>query len=281
MILTQTLSWLLTGGGVQEGHGAEQQGQGGGEDEKLGSEFIMHHITDHKLFDLQVFGIDISITKHILIMWIVSAMMILLFGILFRKPKMVPHGLANFFELIIEYLDQQVMKPFLGDHSRKYAPYLLTAFFFVLFCNLLGLVPGSATATSNISVTAALAVITFVMVIMAGIKYHGLVGYCKGLIPPGLPVFILPIIIPVEILGLFTKHFALAIRLFANMVAGHVVVFAFLMIIFTFKNWAIGGTTLLFLLFVSLLEVLIGLIQAYIFTILSAVFIGMSIHQDH
>jgi F-type H+-transporting ATPase subunit a len=87
--------------------------------------------------------------------------------------------------------------------------------------------------------------------------------------------------IPVEILGLFTKHFALAIRLFANMVAGHVVVFAFLMIIFTFKNWAIGGTTLLFLLFVSLLEVLIGLIQAYIFTILSAVFIGMSIHQDH
>ena len=279
MILTQTLSWFLAGGGVQEGHSVEQQGSS--EPEKLGSEFIMHHITDHKIFDLQVFGMDISITKHVLLMWIVSALMIVMFGILFRKPKMVPHGLANFFELIIEYLDQEVMKPFLGDHSRKYAPYLLTAFFFVLFCNLLGLVPGSATATSNISVTAALALLTFAMVLTAGIKFHGLVGYFKGLIPTGLPIFVLPIMIPVEILGLFTKHFALAIRLFANMVAGHVVVFAFLMIIFTFKNWAIGGTTLLFLLFVSLLEVLIGLIQAYIFTILSAVFIGMSIHQDH
>ena len=281
MIMAQTLSWFLTGSGVQEGHGAEQQGHGGREHEELGADFIMHHITDHKLLDLQILGMDISITKHVLLMWIVSALMILMFGILFRKPKMVPSGLANFFEFIIEYLDQEVMKPFLGDQSRKYAPYLLTAFFFVLFCNLLGLVPGSATATGDISVTAALALLTFVMVIMAGIKYHGLVGYFKGLIPPGLPVFILPIMIPVEILGLFTKHFALAIRLFANMVAGHVVVFAFLMIIFTFKNWAIAGTTLLFLLFVSLLEVLIGLIQAYIFTILSAVFIGMSIHQDH
>jgi len=212
----QTLSWFLSGGGVQEGHGAEQQGHGGGEDEKLGSEFIMHHITDHKLFDLQVFGIDISITKHVLLMWIVSALMIVMFGILFRKPKMVPSGLANFFEFIIEYLNQEVMKPFLGDHSRKYAPYLLTAFFFVLFCNLLGLVPGSATATGDISVTAGLALLTFAMVLMAGIKSHGLVGYFKGLIPPGLPIFVLPIMIPVGILGLFTKHFALAIRLFAN-----------------------------------------------------------------
>ncbi len=270
MTLTQTLSWFPISDGGEEEHGSE-----------LGADFIMGHIMDHKLWDLHLFGMDISITKHVLLMWIASALMIAMFGLAFRKPKMIPSGLANFFEMIIEYLDQEVMKPFLGSHSRKYAPYLLTAFFFVLLCNLLGLVPGSATATGDISVTAGLALLTFAMVMMAGIKNHGLLGYFKGLIPPGLPVFILPIMIPVEILGLFTKHFALAIRLFANMVAGHVVIFAFLMIIFTFKSWAIGGTTLLFLLFVSLLEVLIGLIQAYIFTILSSVFIGMSIHQDH
>jgi F-type H+-transporting ATPase subunit a len=173
------------------------------------------------------------------------------------------------------------MKPYLGHHSHQYAPYLLTAFFFVLLCNLFGLVPLAATATGNISVTAALALLTFCMVQIAGIKNHGLVGYFKGLIPPGLPIFILPIMVPVEIISLLTKHFALAIRLFANMVAGHVVIFALLLIIFTFKYWAVGVVTLGGILFVGLLEVLIALIQAYIFTILSAVFIGLAVHQDH
>jgi F-type H+-transporting ATPase subunit a len=119
------------------------------------------------------------------------------------------------------------------------------------------------------------------MVQIAGIKNHGLVGYFKGLIPPGLPIFILPIMVPVELISLCTKHFALAIRLFANMVAGHVVIFALLLIIFTFKSYVIGAVTLGGILFVSLLEILIALIQAYIFTILSSVFIGMAVHQEH
>lgn len=270
MVFANTLLRFLTG---DEGNH--------GESEELGSAFIMHHITDHTLVELHVFGLDLSITKHVLLMWIASALLIAVFGIAFRKPQMVPRRLANFFEFIIEYLEDEVMKPFLGHHSRQYAPYLLTAFFFILLCNLLGLVPGSATATGDISVTAALAILTLAMVVIAGIRHHGLIGYLKGFIPPGLPPFILPIMIPVEILGVFTKHFALAIRLFANMVAGHVVIFAFLMIIFSFRNWAVGGLTLGFLLFVSLLEVLIALIQAYIFTILSSVFIGMSVHQEH
>ncbi len=257
-------------------------GSGGGEGpEELGADFIMHHITDHVIYDLHVLGFDLSITKHVLMMWIASAILIVLLTAAFRKPKMVPSGLANFFESIIVYLQDEVMRPYLGEHSRKYAPYLLTAFFFILLCNLLGLVPGSATATSNISVTIGLALLTFVTVQAAGIKNHGLVGYFKGLIPPGLPIFILPIMVPVEIVGLFTKHVALAIRLFANMVSGHVVIFALLMIIFMFKSWAVGGITLAGILFVSLLEILIALIQAYIFCILSAVFIGTAIHQDH
>ncbi len=260
------------------------QDHGGGEEshgEALGADFIMHHINDHVLWEWHPFGFDLSITKHVFMMWIASAILILLFSTIFRKPKMIPSGLANFFEFIIAYLQDEVMKPYLGKDSRKYAPYLLTAFFFVLLCNLLGLVPGSATATGDISVTTGLALLTFLMVQGAGIKKNGVVGYFKGLIPPGLPVFILPIMIPVEFVGLFTKHIALAIRLFANMVAGHVVIFALLMIIFTFKSWAVGGITLAGLLFVSLLEILIALIQAYIFSILSSVFISMAVHQDH
>jgi F-type H+-transporting ATPase subunit a len=257
---------------------ASTDGGGNGE---LGADFIMGHILDHVLVELNVFGFDLSITKHVLMMWIGSAILVAALSLAFRKPKLIPSGLGNFFESIVVYLEAEVMKPYLGHDSRKYAPYLLTAFFFVVLCNLMGLVPFGATATGNISVTAALALLTFIMVQGAGIKNHGLVGYFKGLIPPGLPIFILPIMVPVELISLLTKHFALAIRLFANMVAGHVVIFALLLIIFTFKSWAVGVATLAGILFVSLLEILIALIQAYIFTILSSVFIGLAVHQDH
>jgi F-type H+-transporting ATPase subunit a len=264
------LFFTLVGGGEKGG------GHGGS-----GADFIMYHITDYDVLPINIFGFDLSITKHIIMLWIAAGLLIITFSILFRKPKLVPHGLANFFEFLICYLDEDILKPYLGSHSRKYAPYLLTAFFFILTCNLLGLVPMGSTATGNISVTAALALLTFSMVQMSGIKSHGVVGYFKGLIPPGLPIFVLPVMIPVEIIGMFTKHFALAIRLFANMTAGHVVIFTLLGLIFTFKNWFVGGITLGGILFVSLLEVLIALIQAYIFTILSAVFIGMAVHQEH
>ncbi|MFQ5825419.1 MAG: F0F1 ATP synthase subunit A [bacterium] len=256
-------------------------GEEGGEREGSGAEFIMHHITDSDVIPIHFFGFNLSITKHIIMMWIAAGLLIITLSILFRKPKLVPHGLANFFEFLICYLEEDVIKPYLGSQSRKYTPYLLTAFFFILTCNLLGLVPMGSTATGNISVTATLALLTFCMVQISGIRSHGLVGYYKGLIPPGLPIFVLPVMIPVEIIGMFTKHFALAIRLFANMIAGHVVIFTLLGLIFTFKNWFVGGITLGGILFVSLLEILIALIQAYIFTILSAVFIGMAVHQEH
>ncbi len=267
-------------------------GEEGAKHEKVGAEFIMHHITDSNTLELpllgeihlpqiHVMGYDISITKHVVMMWFASLILIAIFGVAFRRPQMVPRGLANFFEFLISYLEEDILKPYLGKQSRKYAPYLLTAFFFILTCNLLGLVPMGATATGNISVTASLAILTFIMVQIAGIRSHGLFGYLKGFIPPDLPLFILPLMIPVEIIGLLTKHVALAIRLFANMIAGHVVIFALMSLIFTFRNWIIGGVTLGGILFVSLLEVLIALIQAYIFTILSAVFISMAIYQEH
>jgi F-type H+-transporting ATPase subunit a len=138
-----------------------------------------------------------------------------------------------------------------------------------------------ATATGNISVTAALAILTFILVQFSSIRENGLQGYIKSFVPPGLPGFVIPIIFFVEILGMITKHFALAIRLFANMVAGHLVIFTVLALIFMFKNYLITPFPIFGIIFLSLLEILIALIQAYIFTILSAVFIGLAVKPHH
>jgi len=254
----------------------DEKDHGGGE------QFIMHHIRDQVLIPLpKVFGLDLSITKAVLMMWIAALVLVILLPLLLRRWSPVPRGAPNFFEAIVVYLREEILRPYLGEQSPRYSPYLLTAFFFILTCNLLGLVPLGSTATSNISVTATMAILTFIMVQVSGIRQHGLLGYFRGLIPPGLPLFLLPIMIPVEFIGMFTKHFALAIRLFANMTAGHVVIFTLLSLIFTFKNWLVAPFPVAGMVFVSVLEVLIALIQAYIFTILSAVFIGMAIHQEH
>jgi len=164
---------------------------------------------------------------------------------------------------------------------ERYLPYLLTTFFFILTSNLFGLLPYSATVTSNIGVTAALAVLTFIMTQYGGMRSHGVIHYFKGLVPTGMPVAILPLIILVEILGLFTKPFALCIRLFANMIAGHVVILSLLGLIFILQTAFVAPVSIGFAIFIYLLELLVALIQAYIFTMLSSLFIGMAVHQEH
>jgi F-type H+-transporting ATPase subunit a len=147
--------------------------------------------------------------------------------------------------------------------------------------NFLGLLPYSATATSNISVTATLATISFFVIQIGGILKNGPIGYFKGLIPHGVPVFLLPVMFVVELLGLFTKPFALAIRLFTNMTAGHIVILALIGLIFILKTYVVAPVSIGFALFIYLLEILVALIQAYIFTMLSSLFIGMAVHQEH
>jgi F-type H+-transporting ATPase subunit a len=137
-----------------------------------------------------------------------------------------------------------------------------------------------STGTSSISVTAGLALITFFMTQLHGIKHNGFIGYFKGLIPPGVPVFVLPIMVIIEFLGLLTKPFALAIRLFANMTAGHIVIYALIGLIFML-GYAVIPVSIGFSLFIYVLEILVAVLQAYIFTMLSALFIGMAVHQDH
>lgn len=245
------------------------------------NDFIMHHVQDHVIYKINLLGFDLSITKHVIMIWIAAAILAILLPLIIRSRALAPKGPVNFIEWIIVFLKDAVIDPYLGEDGYKYGPYLLTAFFFVLTLNLLGLVPMGATATGNISVTAGMALLTLFLVQISSIRKHGFGGYIKSFVPPGLPGFVVPVIFIVEIMGMITKHFALAMRLFANMLAGHLVIFTLLGLIFLFKNILVSPFPILGILFVSLLEILIALIQAYIFTILSAVFIGAAIHPQH
>ena len=261
-----------------------------------GSGWILHHVLDSHKIDfepfgsinlphLSLFGLDISITKHIFFSWIVALILIVLLVVVAKsyKKSLIPKGITNLFELIIIFVRDEIVKPTIGKGYEYFLPFHLTIFFFVLLSNLFGLIPYSTTVTSNIAVTAALAGISFVAIQFAGIRSNGFFGYFKGLIPSGMPALLLIIIIPLEILGLFTKPFALCIRLFANMIAGHVVILSLIGLIFIFKAfvYVVAPVAVGFALFIYLLEILVALIQAYIFTMLTALFIGMAVHQEH
>ncbi len=259
-----------------------------------GGGWILHHVMDSNYIDfdpfgklylphIELFGIDISITKNVFFMWIIAIILIVLFYSLSKgyKQSLIPKGLTNFFEIIVLFVRDEIVKPTIGEGYNKFLPYLLTLFFFVLFGNLFGLIPYSTSITGNIAVTAALAGISFIVTQYSGIQKHGFVGYFKGLIPPGMPVVILPLMVVVEIIGLFTKPFSLCIRLFANMIAGHVVIFSLIGLIFILKTILVSPVAIGFVLFIDLLELLVALIQAYIFTILTSLYIGMAIHQEH
>jgi len=249
--------------------------------------WIMHHIADKPVLTIppiQIggFALDLSISMKILMLMIAAVLMVILFGYAAasNKKRKHPTGLGNFLEMMMVFVRDDVVKPSMGHGSEKYLPFFFTMFFFILFVNVISLFPGMSTGTSSISVTAGLALITFIMTQVHGIKHNGFVGYFKGLIPPGVPVFVLPIMVIIEFLGLLTKPFALAIRLFANMTAGHIVIYALIGLIFML-GYAVIPVSIAFTLFIYVLEILVAVLQAYIFTMLSALFIGMAIHQDH
>jgi len=264
--------------------------QAGGSD----SGWILHHVMDSHTLDfepffsiqlphLELFGIDISITKYIFFMWIVALILFLVLYIVSKKYKnsLIPKGISNVVEITVLFVRDEIVKPTIGKGYERFLPYLLTVFFFILLSNFFGLIPYSVTITGNIAVTAALAGISFIAIQLGGIKSHGVWGYFKGLIPSGMPPWILIILIPLEILGLFTKPFALCIRLFANMIAGHVVILSLLGLIFILQTAFVAPVSIAFAIFIYLLELLVALIQAYIFTILTSLVIGMAVHQEH
>jgi F-type H+-transporting ATPase subunit a len=232
------------------------------------------------------FALDISPTRHVVMLWI-AALLCLVFTLLalrahnrHTKEGKAPGGLGGGLEAMVLYLRNEVVLPNVGAHGNAFVPYLLTVFFFILFANLLGLLPYGATATGNISVTATLAIVTFFVIEFAGMRALGK-GYINTIVfwphdmSLGMKLFISPILTPIEIIGKLTKPFALAIRLFANMISGHVVLLALISLIFTFATWILVPLPIAMALGISLLELFVAFLQAFIFMLLSSVFIGL------
>ncbi len=267
---------------VQEaaGHGAEQ----------FDFVHMFHHLEDQVVIPLpavQVGGltVDLSITKAVLMLWTSGLLSLALFGLVARRLSRsdVPRGgLTNLFEAMILFVRNEMVYDLMGKETgRKFTPYFLTLFFFILFCNLLGLVPFMFTATAQVAVTGGLALLTFLLVQGSGIKEQGLGTYLRNLVPPGLPVFLVPIMIPIEIVGHLIKPFALTIRLFANMTAGHVVILSMFGLIFLFRTLAVVVPAIAFVLFISMLELFVAFLQTYIFVFLSILFVNMAVHPEH
>jgi len=281
----------------QESQGSESHGGG----DNIG-DVILHHISDSHEIELpfigavhlpriELFGIDFSITKHVVMMMVAAVLLIIVLSIAARPRRLheAPTGFAAAIEVVVEFIRNQIAIPNMGEKlGIMFTPYLCTAFFFILTCNLMGLVPYAATATGNVSVTAALASITFILTQAMAVKMNGIGGYLKHLTGGVHPAMWI-IMIPVEFLGLFTKPFALCIRLYANMTAGHVVILSLIGLIFIFgksganpiAGYGIAPVSVAFSLFVNLLEILVAFLQAYIFTLLSSLFIGFAAHSDH
>ena len=250
-------------------------------------------IYEHKADGTSVRPLDLSITRNVVQIWIVVAVLLVIFLSCARwykkhdKTDNAPKGFVGAIELLVMMINDDVIKSSIGEkHYKPYAPYLLTVFFFILVTNLLGLIPifpGGSNVTGNINITFFLAVCTFLAVNLFGNR-----EYWKEIFWPDVPIFLkaIPIMPAIELFGVFTKPFALMIRLFANMMAGHAMILAFTCVIFL--GWTLGptlGTSLnifsaIMLLFMNALELLVAFVQAYVFTMLSAVFIGLA-HPEH
>jgi F-type H+-transporting ATPase subunit a len=233
---------------------------------------------------VHIFGltIDLSITNHVLMLWIAGLFLILLFRLSYNPKRAYPKGIGALLEMLVIFIRDEVAIANMGEkQGRRFTPLLVTFFFFILACNLMGLIPLFSTPTGNISVTAGLAIITFFSTQIFGILENGFIGYYKSLVPHGVPLLLWPLMFVIEIVGLIAKHVALTIRLFANMTAGHIVLFAFLGLIIIFKSYWVSPVSIGFGVFVNFLELLVAFIQAYIFTVLSALFIGMSVNPEH
>ncbi len=289
-------------------------------------EVIIGHVSNtsvhHPIIELPtLFGINFSVTKHVLMLWIVATLLFVLITWSTRKylkqERPVPTGFMNALEAIVQFIRDSIVLPNVGKKfANTWTPLVLTFFFFILTANMLGLIPifdligvldrfvlhtdhdsflnhmlhGGTTATANFNVTAALASITFLSIIAAGTKAHGFIQHWKNLVPSGLawPVYIL--LIPIEIMGMLVKPFALTMRLAANMTGGHIAILSILSFVFIFsglfESAAAGvgvglAVSVPLAVGISALEIIVVLVQAYVFTLLTAVFIGMAVNVHH
>lgn len=306
-----------TRGAAQEAAHGAQEAAHGAEHAGWGPDVMLHHVTDAQtldlgfvtfhlpefppvqvpavdlgLFTVPAVAVDLSISKHVIFLFVAGLLTILTMWLAARQAQRLnqgeeaPGGLLNAMEAFYLYLRDEVALKNVGHGGERYVPFVIALFFFILYSNLLGLVPFGATATGNIMVTGALAFVSFVVIEAAGYQALGPRGYLgtiffvpKGIHPVGQAI-LLPIFVVVEVVGKLTKPFALAMRLFANMTAGHFVILALLGLILTYGGIGPAGVTTIFGslglgLFVMFLEIFVAFLQAYIFAILTAVFIGL------
>ena len=260
---------------------------------------LLHHVYDSGYLELpfyhnpdptkhgialpqfELFGIDLSITKHVVFLWLAAVILVMTLSFIARKnlKNKVPRGLGNLVEVFVVFVRDEIVIPNMGKGGVKYLPYLLTNFFFILLMNLLGLIPYGASATGNISVTAGLAIIAFLMIQISAIRAQGL-GHYLAHLTGGVHWTLWPIMIPIEVLGLFTKPFALCIRLFANMSGGHIVILALIGLIFIFKSFMVAPVSVAFALGIYMLELFVSFLQAYIFTMLTSLFMGLGMQTE-
>ncbi len=304
---------------------AHQAERAGAEAKFDAGKTIIEHVSnarEHPILHLPtILGIDFSITKHVMMLWLVAAFVFIVATVAIRRylkqDELLPSGFMNGLEAVVEFIRDTIVAPNVGRRwVNTWTPLVLTLFIFILCANAIGLIPifdvlgvldhwvlrtgehsfvkslihGGTTATANFNVTAALATITFGAIIVAGSKAHGFFNHWKNLAPKGLawPIYIL--LIPIEVMGMFVRPFALTMRLAANMTGGHIAILAILSFVFLFtelyERAAVGigvGIALSMPLAVgiSMLEIIVVLVQAYVFTLLTAVFIGMAIHVHH
>lgn len=226
---------------------------------------------------------DFSITKNVAAMFLSVIVLVLVFTAVASSYKKrqgkSPKGLQSFLEPIIVFVRDDIAKPNIGHDFAKFMPYLLTIFFFILVNNLLGLIPifpGGANVTGNIATTFILALFTLVIVNVNGNK-----SYWRHIFAPDVPFWMYIIMIPVEVIGVLSRPFALMVRLFANITAGHIIVLSLISLIFIFKSFGIAPVSVAFVVFMDVLELLVAFLQAFIFTLLSALFIGMAVEEHH
>ena len=230
--------------------------------------------------DEAIHPMDFSITKNVFTLMVGALLLILIFTSVSRaygknKGK-APSGMQSFLEPLIVYMRDEVVKPSIGKNYGKYFPYLLTLFFFIFINNMLGLLPGGANLTGNIAITLVLAVITFLITNLSANKY-----YWKHILLPDTPKWMWFIMIPVEVVGVLMKPLSLMIRLFANITAGHIIMLSLFGLIFIFKSWGVAPAIWIFALFMNAIELLVAFLQAFIFTLLSSMYIGSAIEEHH
>jgi len=264
---------------------------------------LLHHVTNDSslvYLPIEIAGLDLSITKHVILIWSVSGLVILLTLLgtarYRNNQNALPSKFSGLFEILIDFIRKDLVVPNIGkNHATRWTPLIATFFIFILFSNFLGLIPfleflpgGSGTITGNFAVTGALALITFVAIIIAGTMKHGFIGHWKNMIPGGVPAPVLLILIPVEIMGMFIKPLALLLRLGANMTAGHIGMVAIFGLPYLVHlsmgdsiGFGVGFVSVMLTTALYFLEMIVCMVQAYVFALLSSVFIGMAIHAEH